>query len=549
MVSTLSLGTFRAHETILDCPECNNLYDSLKLKKLIPYRCHFGYDIIVHVGKSIFIRCQSEIEVYHELLKRNINISASEINYLAKKFIIYLSIAHKESREKLRDFMNQNGGFILHLDSTCEGDSPHLMSGLDGISEIVLENIKIPTEQADKIVPFLKKIKAAYGNPLALVHDMGKAILKAVKKVFPKTPDYICHTHFLRDIGKDLFQAENDMIRKQLSKHAIQGNLRKKARELSKVLEKNPESFSAMVNSLKQEKLQDSIIDLIPQVSIYILILWCLDGKNQGDGYGFPFDRPYLIFYQRLIKVYFTLMELKKIKGQRKIFNKNMHYLKILKDLSNVIFDPVLKKSAKIMEEKVRVFDKLRKAMRIALPDGNQGLNDNGDKDIRTIEKRVINFHQGCSNNKSLLKKPGYKKMIIQIEKYWEKLFADPIIIQKQDNKIIIQPQRTNNIIERLFRYCKHKHRKRSETNPASRNIKAFLANTPLVKNLENKDYLDIILNGHEQLEDRFAEIDTNIVRQEFVKSQLSSDKIPSKIKKIIKKPKLPNALIALFTN
>ncbi|GAF67626.1 unnamed protein product, partial [marine sediment metagenome] len=34
-----------------------------------------------------------------------------------------------------------------------------------------------------------------------------------------------------------------------------------------------------------------------------------------------------------------------------------------------------------------------------------------------------------------------------QIKKYWDKLFADPIIVQVHDNKIIIQPQRTNNII------------------------------------------------------------------------------------------------------
>jgi hypothetical protein len=549
MVSTMVLGSFKAHETILICPECKNVYDSLKLKKLVPYRCNFGYDVIVYVGISIFLQCRSEDEVYQDLLKNNIKISGSEINYLAKKFIIYLSIAHKESKEKIRNILNQNGGYILHLDSTCESDSPHLMSGLDGISEIVLKNVKIPTEQAEKIIPFLKDIKEAYGSPLALVHDMSKAILKAIKKVFPKTPDYICHMHFLRDIGKDLFQDENDRLRKRLSKHGIQGILRKKIREFHKIFEKNPESISAIVNSLNEEKIQDSIINLMPQVSLYILFLWCLDGKNQGDGYGFPFDRPYLLFYQRLVEIHSILKELKKIKGWKNIFKKNLSYIKILNDLSKVISDPVLKKSSKIMEEKVRVFDKLRKAMRILLPDGHHGLNDNGDKDIKTIEIRVTEFYKWLCNNKSLLRKPGYDKMIIQIKKYWDKLFADPIIVQGQDKKIVIQPQRTNNIMERLFRYCKHKYRKRSGTSPASRNMRAILADTPLVKNLENKDYLEIILDGKESLEDRFAEIDSEIVRHELIKSRQSSEKIPYKIKKIIKQPMLPNTLIAIFSH
>ena len=42
------------------------------------------------------------------------------------------------------------------------------------------------------------------------------------------------------------------------------------------------------------------------------LIQWALKGKTQGNGYGFPFDRPYLIFYQRLIVVYNSLSEVSK---------------------------------------------------------------------------------------------------------------------------------------------------------------------------------------------------------------------------------------------
>jgi hypothetical protein len=48
-------------------------------------------------------------------------------------------------------------------------------------------------------------LSQTYGEPIAMVHDMGAVILKAVKEVFPKIPDYICHFHFLKDIGKDLF--------------------------------------------------------------------------------------------------------------------------------------------------------------------------------------------------------------------------------------------------------------------------------------------------------------------------------------------------------
>ncbi len=47
------------------------------------------------------------------------------------------------------------------------------------------------------------------------------------------------------------------------------------------------------------------------------------------------------------------------------------------------------------MEEKSAVFDKLRGAVRIALPDGKDGINDNGGcSDMKTIKERVTVFRK-----------------------------------------------------------------------------------------------------------------------------------------------------------
>ena len=45
--------------------------------------------------------------------------------------------------------------------------------------------MKINSEKKDKIIPFLKDIKARYGIPLAVVSDMGKGLLMAIEEVFP----------------------------------------------------------------------------------------------------------------------------------------------------------------------------------------------------------------------------------------------------------------------------------------------------------------------------------------------------------------------------
>jgi len=48
-----------------------------------------------------------------------------------------------------------------------------------------------------------------------------------VTTVFPKVPDYICHFHFLRDIGKDLFDFEYRTIRRYTRSFNIRVTLNK----------------------------------------------------------------------------------------------------------------------------------------------------------------------------------------------------------------------------------------------------------------------------------------------------------------------------------
>jgi hypothetical protein len=84
------------------------------------------------------------------------------------------------------------------------------------------------------------------------------------------------------------------------------------------------------------------------------------------------------------------------------------------------------------MEEKVAVFNRLRKAMRITLPQNKRGLNDNGElpSNIKTIQKEVGDFTARLSKCKACSGGKKYQKLLEQIDTYFEKLFADPIIVQ-----------------------------------------------------------------------------------------------------------------------
>ena len=168
---------------------------------MVPSHCCVGFDVLDYVGRALFVECLNEAEIQRRLQAKNISISRRAIGYLGKKFVLYLAIAHRECCHELKQFLSVKGGYILHLDGTVEGESPHLVTSLDELSGIVLHNMKVPSENTEDIVTFLREIKKLYGLPLACVHDMGQGICAAIAIVFPGVLDFICHFHFLRDLG------------------------------------------------------------------------------------------------------------------------------------------------------------------------------------------------------------------------------------------------------------------------------------------------------------------------------------------------------------
>ena len=538
-VATLRIGHFIAHETQGYCPHCADrpVFLAEELHQLVPSGARYGYDVMVYVGKALFVRCRNSNEIRRELGEKNIDISLREIDYLGRRFIVYLALVHEQSHEKLKQFMGSLGGYILHLDGTCEGDSPHLMSSIDGLSKIVLDNIKIPSENACQLIPFLRKIKYAYGDPIALVHDMGAAILHAVEEVFPTIPDYICHFHFLKDIGKDLFGHDYSTIRRHLKTHRIRSGLRKTAKGLNQAIEDDTDTRQCLQRYLESKQLHEPQTPLRPSVTAYLIINWVLEARNESHGFGFPFDRPHLDFYLRLQEAYPKLKELKKKMAAGAA-------LLPLVPISKTLADKALSNTVLRMLDKIRIFDQLREAMRIAQPDSRAGLNDEGDAEITTIQARVTGFRHSEEIKELAAKMIAYQKMVKQIDKYWGKLFADPIQVATRTGPVTVQPQRTNNILEQFFRYLKRNGRKRSGNLALTKTLKTMLAQTPLVKNLDNPRYMEIILNGKASLAERFAEIDIVQVRKVFAEAQKVTQKYPKRMAEVFKIPHLPKRLL-----
>jgi hypothetical protein len=533
LLASLAIGEFHAHITQLSCSHCQKTYLSEELQTIVPPNAKFGFDVMVHVGEALFLRARNGKEIQRELGEKNITISRREIDRLGRRFIVYLALAHKQSQGQLKALIGLQGGYILHLDGTCEGDSPHLMTSIDELSKIVLGNVKLPSENADQLIAFLRTIKQAYGEPIAIVHDMGAAILNAVKEVFPTLPDYVCHFHFLKDIGKDLFGHDYATLRRHLKTHAIRRHLRKTAKGLKKAIDADPHALHCLHDYLENKSLQEAKMPPRSLVMAYLVVCWVLEAKQGSHGFGFPFDRTHFDFYRRVQEAYSDLLELKSK------MDENATLLP-LAPIRKVLNDPALASTVLRMQDKVAIFDQLREAMRIAQPDNGNGLNDEGDPDIKTIKERLTRFRRSEKIKALAATNMAYRKMLKQIDKYWDKLFADPIQVVTHTGTVTLQPQRTNNIMEQFFRDLKRSNRKRSGNHALSKTLRTMMAQTPLVKNLDNPQYLEIILNGKANLAQRFAEIDIEQVRNVFAQAQELTQQYPKRMTQVFKLPHLP---------
>jgi hypothetical protein len=459
---------------------------------------------------------------------------------------MYLAVGHRRATPRIREAMKLSGGYVLHLDATHDGDAPALMTGIDSLSSIVLANVKVPSEHTGHIAPFLRRLKTDYGTPRACVHDMGLGIISAVAEVFPDVPDFICHFHFLRDIGKDVLEPAYQELRKRLRNHATSTRLHALVRETRKHLDQsNGTATTPMAKAiLAGEPLEDS--SLLPLASTYVLALWVLQGKHSGDGYGFPFDRPLLSFAQRLLDLDRRLPEFIDI-----LPGNNQHDHQVLNRLAmeirNAANDTALGDAVEQLRWRTQVFDILRKAMRIAPPGGSNGLNDDGTAEaVSSIRQGVEQFRRKLDEDSKLSTDLLFRKMANQIDKYGDKLFADPIEVDTINGLVTIYPQRTNNILEQFFRSMRRGHRRKTGNNSMCRMLQTMLADTPLIKNLDNPVYMEILLDGKATLEELFAEVAT-MTPTNSTDLQEDTGRILPEFRPLANLPTLPDHMARLF--
>ncbi len=187
IVNTMATGTIQTREIRKVCSVdlSHPVEASGVLAQMVPVGQRYGYDLIVAVGMARYLRNMQRQEICAELFRdKGITLSTGTISTLCDRFLLYLEALHLHCAPALRAAMD--GGYPLHIDATNEYGKGGLFLCLDGFRGWVLHAVKIATENSTELRPAVEETVDLFGDPIAIMRDLGSGGAKSVKHLRQK---------------------------------------------------------------------------------------------------------------------------------------------------------------------------------------------------------------------------------------------------------------------------------------------------------------------------------------------------------------------------
>ncbi|MCP4143051.1 MAG: hypothetical protein GY755_22635 [Chloroflexi bacterium] len=472
------------------------------LTQIVRPRQRFGYDLIVHVGLARYLRRKQREEICEELFrKRAIKLSPGSVSNLCDRFLLYLEALHLERSPHLRTAMQEHG-YPLHMDATSEHGKGGLFVCIDGFRGWVLYAGKIESESEERLKPFVEKTIELFGDPIAIMRDLGPPGKNAVAFLRQRdVPDLVCHYHFLGAVGAKLFDGPYAILRNLLRENNVRADLRQTLKEVKRYRGQGTKKGCFGPGSIRE--------DLIA------LVHWILEGDGKKDDM-YPFSLPHLEFFQRCqgaMKRADVWAPTPRSQAEQKV----LHHLKDL--MQKLEKDNRFQDAVGPLEKGWLAFNQARSTLRLTnaeLPGGDAryqqidapALQALRLKEIEKQVERYVKDLRKCVGNESLVKPTTPNGIILKyFNKYRAQLFGHPVIFDN-DGTIIAVVQRTNNVDEHFFGKEKQQLRRRVGRAHLGRDLEDQPAQAVFASNLRHHDYVQILCGSLENLHNAFAELD-----------------------------------------
>ena len=90
-------GTYIARRFVSQCTCCGRVFQDPALSRWVAHGCRTAWDVLVFVGRRLFLDCHGIAQIRAELLARDVPVSKSQIAKLGQKSILYLALAQRRA--------------------------------------------------------------------------------------------------------------------------------------------------------------------------------------------------------------------------------------------------------------------------------------------------------------------------------------------------------------------------------------------------------------------------------------------------------------------
>ena len=184
----VTLGKPRVRYVEKKCARCGKVYRPEIYHQLVPPEGNYAFDLIVEVGLARFRQHRQNGEIQAELRTRyGLRLPSSTINELAHTFLDCLAATHQAQAPQLRKRLEEDGGYVLHVDGTCEPGTDTVFNAVAGNRGWTLAGAKMSGEDVKQIAGLLRRCVESFGAPLALVRDLSPQIEAAGKEALRRS--------------------------------------------------------------------------------------------------------------------------------------------------------------------------------------------------------------------------------------------------------------------------------------------------------------------------------------------------------------------------
>lgn len=532
-VSTLEFGTVclveTVHECVRRCRYPSGAFVTRRprgVRELLLPASTVGYDVMIWAGLQRFLCHRQREEIRADLQELyGVKLSSGEVGELTRRFLRYLEALHDEQTPILRAAMKAEGGYVLQVDATGEDGRGTILVAMAGWRRWVLDAWKVSSEREDLILAHLRSLVKRFGAPCAVMRDLGRGMIPAVKALVAELGGLIvilsCHLHFLRDVGKGLLNVAYGELRDLLRTHKIHPHLCALARDLGRSFDQSDSAWRQQILTWLLSKPRSLPSGERGVTVVRVLTQSVLDYAADNDNLRYPFDRPYLDLYRRGCTVRRAVDDLFRRPDLDAVGRRALG--RLARALDPLVSEKSFSRVAEKVEKRARLFDRLREVLRVD-PTNSDPLPTATGEDPSSAESACKELDQMRERLEALRRQlqderpergpaDDLRDAIDLIEehlkRYGDTLWGHAITVIEEDGttRTRLAP-RTNNDLESRFGFVKQGLRRTSGKKSLASELERLPASVMLVSNLQDPDYVQLVCGSLEGLPRAFARLD-----------------------------------------